>query len=266
MNRIKCITYQYSCNSCSRYDSVSEKINACSVKKFECANFIIIFIKYYDINNFKLKITFVCKACNKVLHCEFNIGKMSPQNKLITDQSYKHLCCLKSVEIIAFLSEDFLGQSQEGLNNNELVENAYFNNNNNLNNNNNNDKFLNEFQNLNYLSYNFNKRNRDHNLIIKEINDNIKGKLDSFNSLNIIEFNKKNRIVSFLDEQNNKIYKIYTYNKIIMKNLLDDLFKTFPEINFNNRKLMFNNLDIRLDSNINTFIKDDHSTIVIKNA
>lgn len=263
MNRIKCITYQYSCNSCSRYDSFSEKINICSVKKFECTNFIIIFIKYYDINDFKLKITFVCKSCNKVQHIEFNIGKMSPQNKLITDQTYNHKCCMKSAEVIAFLSEDFLGQSQEGQNNFEFIDDNYFNNI--LNNNN---KFLNDFQNINDLTYNNIKNNKDKNLIIKEVNDSIKNQLEGYNSLNIIEFNKKNRIVSFLDEQNNKIYKIYTYNKIIVKNLLDDLCNNFPEINYNNRKLILksNNLEVRLDSNIYNFIKDDFSTIVIKNG
>jgi hypothetical protein len=170
---------------------------------------------------------------------------------------------MKSAEVIAFLSEDFLGQSQEGQNNFEFIDDNYFNNI--LNNNN---KFLNDFQNINDLTYNNIKNNKDKNLIIKEVNDSIKNQLEGYNSLNIIEFNKKNRIVSFLDEQNNKIYKIYTYNKIIVKNLLDDLCNNFPEINYNNRKLILksNNLEVRLDSNIYNFIKDDFSTIVIKNG
>ena len=91
---------------------------------------------------------------------------------------------------------------------------------------------------------------------------------EDYNSLNIIEFNKKNRIVSFLDETTNKIYKICTSNKIIVKNLLEDLCNNFPELNYNNRKLMLksNNLEVRLDSSIYNFIKDDFSTIIIKNG
>ena len=133
---------------------------------------------------------------------------------------------------------------------------------------NNNNKFLNDFQNINDLTYNNIKNNRDKNIIIKEVNDSIKNQFEDYNSLNIIEFNKKNRIVSFLDETTNKIYKICTSNKIIVKNLLEELCNNFPELNYNNRKLMLksNNLEVRLDSSIYNFIKDDFSTIIIKNG
>ena len=53
---------------------------------------------------------------------------------------------------------------------------------------------------------------------------------------------------------------------IRVKNLLDDLCAQYPELNYNNRKLTFNNLDVILNSNINTFIKDNNSTIIIRKA
>jgi hypothetical protein len=99
---------------------------------------------------------------------------------------------MKSAEVIAFLSEDFLGQSQEGQNNFEFIDDNYFNNI--LNNNN---KFLNDFQNINDLTYNNIKNNKDKNLIIKEVNDSIKNQLEGYNSLNIIEFNKKIELLVF---------------------------------------------------------------------
>ncbi len=260
MNRIKCITGQYACNFCNQNNSFCERINICSVKKFECPHFNIIFIKLVDGNNFKLKLTFVCQRCYKVQIIDFNIGKTSPQNQLITDQTYTHACCSKSVEVLAFLSEEFLGQNEERQNSNVIIID------NNFNNNSNNNNFSNNFQNLNNLTHNNSINNPITTINIKEIDESIKNELDNFNSLNIIEFNKKDRIVTFLDEQNNQSYKIYTMKSIRVKNLLDDLCAQYPELNYNNRKLTFNNLDVILNSNINTFIKDNNSTIIIRKA
>ena len=240
MNRIKCIFGQYTCNSCSKNQSFSEIINTCSVKRFECSDFTIIFIKVYDTNIFKLKITIECKVCFQIKNFELNVGKISPQNNLITDDTYAHICCNKHVDIMSFLTEDFINENER--------------------------RQYNQIQNFNSIinskinnddRYNINNNN--------EINDNsIKNEIEHFNSMNIIEFNKKNKIVNFLDEKTNKRYKLYTRSDVKVKNILEDLISQFPEINYKNQKLTLNNLEIKPEVAISICNLNDNSTIIIK--
>ena len=243
MNQIKCIFGQYTCNSCSKNQSFSEIINSCSVKRFECTDFTIIFIKVYDTNIFKLKITIVCKLCFKVKNFELNIGKISPQNKLITDDTYAHICCNKHIDIVSFLSEDFINENDRRQYNEQRSFNNIINN------------IINDMNDDN--DHNINNNNEINN-------NNIKNEIEHFNSMNIIEFNKKNKIVNFLDEKTNKRYKLYTKSNIKVKNLFEDLISQFPEINYKNQKLTLNNIDINPEVSINVCNINDNSTIIIK--
>ena len=243
MNGIKCIFGQYTCNSCSKNESFSEIINTCSVKRFECTDFTIIFIKVFDTNIFKLKLTIVCKNCFQVKNCELNIGKFFPQNFFKTDDTYTHICCNKHVDITSFLSEDFINENDRRHYNEQINFNSMINSNLNIINDNNDD--------------NINNNN--------EINDNsIKNEIEQYNSMNIIEFNKKNKVVNFLDEKTNKRYKIYTKSDVKVKNIMEDLISQFPEINYKNQKLTLNNLDINPEVAISVCNLNDNSTIIIK--
>lgn len=253
MDRIKSITAKCTCYNCGKNHSFSENINICSVRKFNCEDFTIIFIKFYDNNIFKLKITFFCHACFKVKNIELQIGSYSPQNKFINEDNYFHCCCSSNnIEALAFLSEESIG-------NNEIRLYDTFTNN---------DQIINNNQNHNnhiIVNNNRNINNNNNNSIINEINDQtIQDKIDNFNSMNIIEFNKKDKIVNFLDEETNKIYKIYANSEIRVKNLLKDFGDLNPEINYKNKKLMINNSEINPDISIRLCHLNENSIIVIK--
>ena len=48
---------------------------------------------------------------------------------------------------------------------------------------------------------------------------------------NIVEFNKKNKILYFKDAKTNKSYKIYSKNDLKIKDVLIELENQFPELN-----------------------------------
>ena len=210
MNNLFYLSYQGICKYCKYNKFYCENLINGSVKRMECPHFTLIFVKIIEMNSFKLKITFSCNSCCLAKTKEFDIGKMSSQNKLITEQSYDFICCLKTFHVSSFLSRELMGQdSTNDLENNE----------------------------------NSNISTNNDNNITKEI--------EKFNSRNIIEFNKKCRLVTFIDDKNKKEYKIYTKPNIKLKFILEDLGNRFPELDLKDKKFFSKEKELNLDFTIN---------------
>ena len=96
-----------------------------------------------------------------------------------------------------------------------------------------------------------------------EINDN-KIELKKFDDMNIIEFDKKNKLVNFLDDQTKKKYKIYTKKEIKLKYVLEDLSNQFPEINYKNKKLLVNGNEMNPEFTIAICNLNNNNEIIIK--
>lgn len=248
MNFIKCIACHYKCSGCHQVKNFTDTVNSCSVKRFQCNHFNILFIKTND-GRFKLKITFICNQCNTIKNVNLKLGKKSQGNTLITDDSYYHFCCGNNIELTAFLSEEMIENNYNNMSDfNNSFEINYFNDNNN-----------------NNIINNHNSNNNNNNIVKNknsEINKNYE--YQSYNLRNIIEFNEKNKMVNFLDERTNKTYKIYTKDEIILKNLLEDLGSQFPEINYKNKRLMVDGRSIVPESTIRNCNLNEQSVIIIK--
>ena len=273
MNNIKCLMGNYACSTCNRTHSFSEKTFSCAVRRLQCNHFNLILIRINDNNNFKLKITLVCKICNHVHRTESKIGKYNQNNKFITDDFYSQNCCGNNMEVTVFLSEEFIDQN-EPINNNAinmdirnydllLNDDSNFNNNN-INNNNINNNIIIDDNIINDNIININNINNNNNNVKNaEINDN-KIELKKFDDMNIIEFDKKNKLVNFLDDQTKKKYKIYTKKEIKLKYVLEDLSNQFPEINYKNKKLLVNGNEMNPEFTIAICNLNNNNEIIIK--
>jgi hypothetical protein len=137
---------------------------------------------------------------------------------------------------------------------------------------NNNNNFMNNFNNQNNNINNFNNKNNsnNNNNFNNNINNNKNYKYNNisntkFDSSNIMEFGKKKKLVTFLDESTNKNYKIFTSPDLKIKNVLNDLLNQNPEINYNNSVLAINGNNINPESSISSCNLNENSIIVIKN-
>ena len=137
---------------------------------------------------------------------------------------------------------------------------------------NNNNNFMNNFNNQNNNINNFNNKNNsnNNNNFNNNINNNTNYKYNNisntkFDSSNIMEFGKKKKLVTFLDESTNKNYKIFTSPDLKIKNVLNDLLNQNPEINYNNSVLAINGNNINPESSISSCNLNENSIIVIKN-
>jgi len=264
MERIKCLVCQYFCSECQRNLSYSEETKSCSVIKKECPHFALIFLKIND-GQFKYKITVVCKSCDKAKIYEFKVGKKNPQGGLITDDMFSHNCCETKVDMVVFLSEDYIEENSgnaPGLNiNPNFNNNPRHLNNHNINNN----------SNRNQQSNNSIQAIIDNDTIIDSDDDNNtqinRGNLNleqMLNSMNIIEFTRKNELIQFMYEKNPKKYKIYTKKDLVLKNVLEDLCSQFPELSYKNKKLFLNGNQIQQEAKLNHLNLNEDSIIIIK--
>jgi hypothetical protein len=273
MNNIHGINFNSICSHCGHYFNSCDSTKDCDVKQFSCNDFKLILIKINDqYNNFKLKLTIICNRCLKVQLFDFNIGKTQGQN-LRTDESFNYICCNNSLNGHAFLSEDLL-VSQEQLSNNQ-------NNNINLNNINQNNIIQNNFNVINQNpiinnnnSINVINDNQDNILdyIEDDLDDNIvynnenefKREIERFEQKNIIEFDKKNILLNFLDGETKKKYKICSKLDLKLENVLDDLVSQFPELSYKNKRILVNNNNVNLSAKLSTFDLNADSDIIIK--
>lgn len=119
---------------------------------------------------------------------------------------------------------------------------------------------------INNLNNNFNNNFYNNNLNkINNINNNNNYNLDlKFDATNVMEFNKKVKLLNFLDNKTNKKYQIYTSPDLKFKNVLNDLLTQFPEINYNNKDLELNGITVNLEVVIKNINLNDNSIIIIK--
>ena len=138
----------------------------------------------------------------------------------------------------------------------------------------NNNNFMNNYGNFNNQNNNINSFNNKSNSNNNNFNNNFNNNMNykgtnisntQFDSSNIMEFGKKKKLVTFLDESTNKNYKIFTSPDLKIKNVLNDLLNQNPEINYNNSRLTINGNNINLESSISSCNLDENSIIVIKN-
>jgi len=155
------------------------------------------------------------------------------------------------------MNMNMMNQNMNFFNQMSLMMNM--NNNSNFMNNFNNQKNNNNFNNNINFNNNFNNNNNN-NMNFKYNNiSNIK-----FDSSNIMEFGKKKKLITFLDESTNKKYKIFTSPNLKIKNVLNDLLNQFPEINYNNNIFALNGNNINIESSISSCNLNENSIIIIK--
>jgi hypothetical protein len=265
MNRIHGINFNSICSFCSHYFNFYGSTKDSDVKQFSCNDFKLILIKINDqYNNFKLKLTIICNRCLKVQLFDFNIGKFQGQN-LRTDESFNYICCNNSLNGHAFLSEEELVSLDQISNNQNNHINKYnFNvinqNQNPINNNDNSINVINDNQgNIpDYIEDDF-----DDNNVYNNENE-FKREIERFEQKNIIEFDKKNILLNFLDGETKKKYKIYAKLDLKLENVLDDLVSQFPELSYKNKRILVNNNKVNLSAKISTFDLNADSNIIIK--
>ena len=130
--------------------------------------------------------------------------------------------------------------------------------------------FINQKNNNNFNNnINFNNNNNNNNNFNNNINNNMNFKYNNisnikFDSSNIMEFGKKKKLITFLDESTNKKYKIYTSPHLKIKNVLSDLLNQFPEINYNNNIIALNGNNINIESSISSCNLNENSIIILK--
>ena len=258
MEDIHYIGGSYICSQCNQSHQFSEKIPIEKVRSFRCDHFIFTIIFKNDIRGFRVQVKSMCNKCYKEYNSELRIGQFS--DNLYTDDSYSSVCCNNKLTARFFLS-------QEELNLNEATDNHainLFQNRGNIinNNNNNNNNIINNLNNNNINNNNQHgnqmNRNRIHN---NTENFNIK---IGFDPANIIEFNKKNTLIYFLDEKPNILYKIYTSPNLRIKNTLNELLGQHPEICYNKISLFFNGNIVNLNKKISSFSLSDRCPFIIK--
>lgn len=263
MNKIRCYTFNSNCSFCHKNINFSDSIQDCNVKNFTCDDFNLILMKVNDrYNNFKLKITIICNRCLKVQLFDFNIGKRIGQI-IKTDDDFTYQCCNQTLSGFAFLTEEELsshGQSSNSHNNHNNV-NANAGNNNQISNNDNSINIINDNQ--NNIQEFLEEENFDDN---NDLNNDIEfmREIEEFEKNNIIEFRKKDLLLNFLDDETNKLYKIYTKSDLKLESVLEDLVSQFPELSYKNKRILINNNNANLSSKIKSFNLNAQSNIIIK--
>ena len=263
MNRIHGINFNSACSFCAHNFNFCGSTKDSDVKQFSCNDFKLILIKINDqYNNFKLKLTIICNRCLKVQLFDFNIGKYQGQN-LRTDESFNYICCNNSLNGHAFLSEvELVSHEQLSNNQNNNINQYNFNviNQNPIINNNNSINVINDNQDniQDYIEDDF-----DDNNVYNNEND-FKREIGRFEQKNIIEFDKKNILLNFLDGETKKKYKIYAKLDLKLENVLDDLVSQFPELSYKNKRILVNNNNVNLSAKLSTFDLNADSDIIIK--
>ena len=92
----------------------------------------------------------------------------------------------------------------------------------------------------------------------------LKEKKKNLKKKNIIEFNKKNKILYFYDEKSKKSYKIYSKNEMKIKDVVDDIESQFPELSVKHRKLKIGDHELNLDSRINSYSTNESDIILMQ--
>lgn len=271
MNRIHGINFNSSCSCCGQCFNFCGSTKDCDVKHFSCNHFKLILIKINDhYNNFKLKITIICNRCLKVHIYDFNIGKIQGQS-IRTDENFNYICCTNALDGHVFLSEEELALPNQISNN----QNNYINQSNYINQNNfnliNQNPIINNNNSINVINDNSNNIQDyieddldDSNDYNYNYENEFKREIERFEQKNIIEFDKKNILLNFLDDETNKLYKIYTKSDLKLESVLEDLVSQFPELSYKNKRILINNNNANLSSKINSFNLNAQSNIIIK--
>ena len=274
MNSIHGINFYSNCSFCGHCFNFCGSTKDCDVKKFSCNDFQLILIKINDnYNNFKLKLTIICNRCLKVKLFDFNIGITQGQY-FRTRESFNYICCNNiALNGNAFLSQEELVSHEQLSNNqnNHINQNNYINQNNinvinqnPINNNDNSINVINDNSNniQDYIEDDFNDNN-DYNNDYNNENE-FRREIKNYEEKNIIEFDKKNILLNFLDDETKKKYKIYTKLDLKLENILDDLVSQFPELSYKNRRILVNNNNVNLSAQISSFDLNADSNIIIK--
>ena len=123
--------------------------------------------------------------------------------------------------------------------------------------------------NINNQGNNSNYNNMN-NFVNEEINNRnnleemLKREKEEFENKNIIEFNKKDKILYFYDEKSKKSYKIYSKNEMKIKDVVDDIESQFPELSVKHRKLKIGNRELNLESRINSYSINESDVILMQ--
>ena len=260
------ISFNSKCSLCGNNISFSGNTKECDVKQYSCNEFKLILIKINDkYFNFKLKITIICNRCYKVQHFDFNIGKYFRQS-FKNNESFTYSCCNNTLDGYAFLTEEELFPPEESSNNQinqnnfNIIDNNLINNNP-INNNPNSINIINDNPDImipDIIEDNFDDNNDNNN------ENEFRREIERYEQKNIIDFNKKILLLNFLDDETKKIYKMYIKPDLKLENILDDLVNQFPELSYKNRRILINNNNANLSSNINSFDLNAQSNIVIK--
>jgi len=272
----------YTCSACNESHTFSEKYRVEKVRRFSCPHFTLVLSMIRSYNKVKMQISSACNICFKQYNSELKIGSVNYINREITEDTYLSECCGNKIEAVISLSEEYFDQNEAcdvHINNVNSLNNHNNRNINNMNFNNRNDNiFINQGQMImsNNMGINMNINNNQismNNNFNNNINNNIRiinnisnmNYLNKLDSANIIQLNKKNKLVNFLEEASNKYYKIYTSPKLRLRTVLNDLLNLYPEINYQDNNLIINHNFLSLNSTIESLNLNDNAFILIKN-
>ena len=246
MNEMNYMSMKIKCDTCGNIKTEQENVNVPQFdakKIYSCNHFDIILMKTYD-KNFRVKIVFICNYCSKIKNIDLNLGKINSNQNLISNDSSSFLCCNRNIQLNVYL---ITNQNDLLLNDNNNIN---FNINNNINANRNRVK-------INEPIYS-DENNNNH---LEEI---LKIEKENFEKKNIVEFNKKNKILYFKDIKTNKSYKIYSKNDLKIKDVLIDLENQFPELNLENKKLKVGNTQLDKDFYLNSYNLNENNIILMQ--
>ena len=248
MNEMNYMSMKIKCDTCGNIKTEQDTVSIPQFdakKIYSCNHFDIILMKTND-KNFRVKIVFICKYCSKIKNIDLNLGKINSSQNLITNDSSSFSCCNRNIQLNVYLTVE---QNDLLLNNNNNIN---FNINNNISENNNRINI-----NINEPIY-FDENNNNH------LKDILRSEKENFEKKNIVEFNKKNKILYFKDIKTNKSYKIYSKNDLKIKDVLIDLENQFPELNLENKKLKVGNTQLDKDYYLNSYNFNENNIILLQ--
>ena len=248
MNEMNYMSMKIKCDTCGNIKTEQDTVSIPQFdakKIYSCNHFDIILMKTND-KNFRVKIVFICKYCSKIKNIDLNLGKINSSQNLITNDSSSFSCCNRNIQLNVYLTVE---QNDLLLNNNNNIN---FNINNNISENNNRINI-----NINEPIY-FDENNNNH------LKDILRSEKENFEKKNIVEFNKKNKILYFKDIKTNKSYKIYSKNDLKIKDVLIDLESQFPELNLENKKLKVGNTQLDKEFYLNSYNFNENNIILMQ--
>ena len=248
MNEMNYMSMKIKCDTCGNIKTEQDTVSIPQFdakKIYSCNHFDIILMKTND-KNLRVKIVFICKYCSKIKNIDLNLGKINSSQNLITNDSSSFSCCNRNIQLNVYLTAE---QNDLLLNNNNNIN---FNINNNISENNNRINI-----NINEPIY-FDENNNNH------LKDILRSEKENFEKKNIVEFNKKNKILYFKDIKTNKSYKIYSKNDLKIKDVLIDLENQFPELNLENKKLKVGNTQLDKDYYLNSYNFNENNIILLQ--